>query len=87
MSEKRKEQRHPLAATMKISHPDIGDVFVKTKDLSEHGLFVLADPQNMPPVGSIVKCQVQRGEVEMPVLSMKIVRAVSDGLGLLFVDE
>lgn len=87
MKERRSEQRHPIAAEMKISHPDVGDIIVKTKNLSDSGLFVVAGSQQMPPVGTLVNCQVQREGEDMPVVPMKIVRTTEGGLGLLLVDS
>ena len=87
MSEKRADQRHPISVVVKIAHGDIGEIFVKTKNLSDHGLFIITDPNKMPPVGSVVSCQIQREGEDLPLVPMKIVRIGGDGLGLEFIES
>jgi hypothetical protein len=87
MDDRREHTRHPLIVDIKISHPDIGELIVKTKNISDGGVFILVEPTNMPPLGEIVQGQVQ-GEVDdLPVVSMKIVRTEKDGLGLQFLED
>lgn len=85
MSDKRKHERYPFATDVKISHPDIGEKIVKTKDISDSGIFILVEPTAMPAIGEIVQGQVQGGAGEMPIVKMKIVRTDDDGLGLQFI--
>lgn len=87
MENKRKHPRFPLNVDVKISHPDIGEQIVKTRDLSDGGIFILADPTAMPPIGEIIHGQVQGESDDFPVVSMKIVRIEDDGLGLQFIDD
>ncbi|MGD2117393.1 MAG: PilZ domain-containing protein [Chromatiales bacterium] len=87
MSNNREHSRHPVAVNIKISHPAIGERIVKTKNLSDGGVFLLVDPSEMPPVGEIIQGQVQ-GEIDdLPIVKMKIVRADDDGLGLEFIED
>ena len=87
MDDRREHTRHPLIVDIKISHPDIGELIVKKKNISDGGVFILVEPTNMPPLGEIVQGQVQ-GEVDdLPVVSMKIVRTEKDGLGLQFLED
>lgn len=86
MNDKRKHERIPLTTDIKISHPAIGEKIVKTKDVSDSGVFIIVEPTEMPPIGEVVEGQVQGGGGDMPVLKMRIVRVVGDGLGLQFVD-
>ncbi len=86
MDDRREHMRHPLAVDVKITHPDIGELIVKTKDISDGGLFIFVEPAEMPPIGEIVQGQVQ-GEVEdLPIVEMRIVRTERDGLGLRFIE-
>jgi hypothetical protein len=87
MNNKRKHERYPFATDVKISHPDFGEKIVKTKDISDSGVFILVEPTAMPPVGEIVQGQVQGGAGDMPVVKMKIVRMEDDGLGLQFIES
>ncbi len=86
MKDKREHLRHPLTVEVKISHPDIGELIVKTKNISDGGLFILVEPAEMPPIGEIVQGQVL-GEVDdLPIVTMKIVRTEEDGMGLQFIE-
>ena len=85
MSDKRKHERYLFTTDVKISHPDIGEKIVKTKDISDSGIFILVEPTTMPALGEIVQGQVQGGAGDMPIVKMKIVRTDDDGLGLQFI--
>ena len=87
MENKRKHPRVPLNVDIKISHPDVGEMIVKTKNFSDGGLFILVDPAAMPPIGEIIQGQVQAEFGDFPVVSMKIVRTEDDGLGLQFIED
>ena len=87
MENRREHIRHPVTVDIKISHPDIGEVLVKTKNISDGGVFIIVDKTEMPPIGSIVQGQVQ-GEVDdLPVVTMKIVRTEKEGMGLQFIED
>lgn len=85
MSNKRQHIRHPLQVDIKISHPAIGEKLVKSKDISDGGLFILTEPEGMPSPGEIVMGQVQGPIADAPLLKMKIVRTEKEGLGLQYV--
>ena len=84
MENKRQHERYPLSVDVRITHPDIGDKMVKTRNISDSGLFIIVEPTEMPAVGEVVQGQVQSEHDDMPVVSMKIVRMEDDGLGLQF---
>ena len=86
MENKREHPRYPLSVDVKISHPDIGEKMVKTRNISDSGLFILVEPTAMPPIGEVVQGQVQGEHDDMPVVKMKIVRMEDDGLGLRFLE-
>lgn len=84
MENKRQHERYPLSVDVKVTHPDIGEKIVKTRNISDSGLFIIVEPTEMPAIGEVVVGQVQ-GEIEdAPVVKMKIVRMEDDGLGLKF---
>lgn len=87
MSDKRQFVRTPFACRIKIQHESIGELMVKTRDISDGGVFVILDPDQVPPIGSIVTGQVQGMPGEAPVLDMEVVRAEPDGVGLKFLSE
>lgn len=84
--EQRRHLRTPLACRIKIAHETIGELVVKTRDISDGGVFVILDPKDIPAVGTIVTGQVQGLMDEAPVLAMEVVRIESEGVGLRFVD-
>lgn len=87
MSNKRVYPRTMMKARIRINHPDLGEVFGHTRDLSDGGVFV-DNPllANLEP-GTEVSGQVQDMPFEAPVLRMVVQRVVSgEGAGLAFID-
>ncbi len=87
MSNKRKHPRIPMAVKVKIFHESFGEKIVKTRNISDSGLFLLAEPTELPSIGEIVTGMVQGMIDNPPVLNMKIVRAEKDGVGLQFFES
>lgn len=85
MSDKREYLRTPITCRIKIVHAELGEMLVKTRDLSDGGVFVLLDPDQAPPIGSFVTGQVQGLMDDAPILEMEVVRAEPEGIGLRFV--
>ena len=88
MANQRQYPRTMMKCRIKISHPELGDVYGQTRDLSDGGVFVEnADLASLPP-GSVVQGQVQDMPIEAPVLKMMIQRVIAgEGAGLAFLDE
>ena len=88
MSNKRVYPRTMMKARIRISHPELGDVFGQTSDLSDGGVFVEnAQLASLAP-GTEVTGQVQDMPFEAPVLRMVIQRVVAgEGAGMAFLDE
>ena len=82
MDNKRKYTRHTIVVNIKISHADIGVKVVKTRDVSDGGVFVLSEPVEALIPGSIVEGQVQDMVGDVPVVMMEVVRVEKTGLGL-----
>jgi len=80
--ERRAHPRTPYECLIKVSHESIGTVVVKTRDISDGGMFVITENIEIPPVGTIVDGQVQDGRP----IKMKVVRIVDEGIGLKFVE-
>lgn len=88
MSNQRQHPRTPMKCRIRISHPDIGDVYGQTRDLSDGGVFVENPELAALPAGTIVEGQVQDMPIEAPILKMIIQRHIAgEGAGLAFVDE
>lgn len=83
--DKRKHIRTPLQCKIKISHASFGEVVVKTLDISDGGVFVALDANQIPPVGTIVTGQVQGLMEDAPILQMEVMRVASGGVGLRFI--
>lgn len=88
MANQRQYPRTMMKCRIKITHPDLGDVYGQTRDLSDGGVFVEnADLASLAP-GSEVQGQVQDMPIEAPVLRMVIQRVIAgEGAGLAFLDE
>ena len=78
--------RHPISVDIKISHSTIGEKIVKTKNVSDSGLFIIVEPTEMPPIGEIIQGQIQEMD-DAPVVKMVIVRIEKEGLGLQFIES
>ena len=88
MSNKRVYPRTMMKARIRISHPDLGDVYGQTRDLSDGGVFVDNPVLATLEPGSEVSGQVQDMPFEAPVLRMVIQRVVpGEGVGLAFLDD
>lgn len=85
--DKRVHPRHDISVSVKVSHPDIGEKVVHTRNVSDSGLFLITDPTDMPPPGEIIQGQVLGMMDDPPVVTMKIVRVEKEGIGLQFVES
>lgn len=86
MNDNRKHIRTRLTSSVKLTHPDVGTIEVKTRDISDGGIYLLSAITNLPPIGSQVKVQLIDTPFEAPVLDMRIVRLEDEGIGLVFLD-
>ncbi|NLY59651.1 MAG: PilZ domain-containing protein [Gammaproteobacteria bacterium] len=88
MSNKRVYPRTMMKARIKITHPQLGEVFGQTRDLSDGGVFVDNPELANLPAGTEVQGQVQDMPFEAPVLRMVIQRTVpGEGAGMAFLDD
>lgn len=87
MADKREYPRTPMACRIKIWHESLGELLVKTRDISEGGVFVVLEPDQMPPIGSHVTGQVQGLTDQAPVVRMEVVRTEPEGIGLKFLPD
>jgi len=84
--DKRRHIRTPLACRIKIANNTIGEIIVKTRDISDGGVFVVLEPDQVPPIGTHVTGQVQGLMDDAPILEMEVVRVEPSGVGLRFVN-
>ncbi|MBB3169651.1 PilZ domain-containing protein [Simiduia aestuariiviva] len=83
-TDNRRYPRIPVRCRVLIQHASCGEVLAQTRDISDGGIFIVANPEVMPPVGTEVRGQVQGMLVDAPVVDMIIVRIEEGGLGLKF---
>lgn len=76
-----------MAVKVKIFHPERGEILVKTRNISDSGLFLLLDAEDIPPLGTILTGQVQGMLEDPPLVKMKVVRLEAGGMGLLFMED
>lgn len=88
-SENRKHLRIGLAVEIELSLPGQGTINVRTRNISDGGLYLLLDDIQLPPIGSEVtvrlKNQLGDGE-EPPTNRATVVRHETDGVGLEFIE-
>ncbi|MAL98393.1 PilZ domain-containing protein [Hydrocarboniclastica marina] len=85
MTNRREFARTAMNASVKVCHPLIGEAIYKTRDISDGGIYVVAESDRYPPLGDHVQVQVQGLPVAAPTVTMEIVRHGGDGYGLQFV--
>ncbi|GGY87331.1 PilZ domain-containing protein [Cellvibrio zantedeschiae] len=83
--DKRRHIRTPLACRIKVTHGS-EEMIVKTRDISDGGVFVVLEPDQVPPVGTQVTGQVQGLMDDAPILEMEVVRVEPEGVGLRFIN-
>jgi hypothetical protein len=88
-SEQRRHLRIGLVVEIELTLPDGNVVTVRTKNISDGGLFLVLDDITLPPVGTEVqvrlKNQLGDGE-EPPINRARVVRHDPDGIGLAFIE-
>ncbi len=86
---KRGDSRMPVTLTVEVTHESVGTLELKTRDMSNGGIFVFLDADPGLPIGLEVTVKVKGrlgdGE-EPPTLQMEVVRAEPLGFGLKFLD-
>lgn len=78
--------RTALNAQVSVTHPSLGRRIYNTRDISDGGIFVVAEGDELPGIGDRVEVQVQGLPVPAPVLEMEVVRMTIDGFGLQFIN-
>jgi len=88
-SENRKHLRIGLVVDIELTLPEKGQVIVRTKNISDGGLFLILDDIVLPPIGTEVQVRLQNqlgdGD-EPPINRAMVVRSGPDGVGLEFLE-
>lgn len=83
--DRREYLRTAMSAKVSVEHARFGRLVFSTRDISDGGVFIVADNDEYPlELGDEVKVQVQGLPVPAPVLDMVVVRITVDGYGLQF---
>ncbi|WP_062063788.1 PilZ domain-containing protein [Cellvibrio sp. OA-2007] len=85
--DKRRHVRTTFACRIKIAHESVGELLVKTRDISDGGVFVVLEPEQIPPIGTRLTGQVQGLMDDAPILQLEVVRVEPAGVGLRFLQE
>jgi len=86
-ADQRKSSRIPLIARVRVMHPNFGQRILKSKDISDGGMFIISDACDWPAVGSRMQVQALDTPVEAEMLLVQLVRKTPQGVGVMFVDE
>jgi hypothetical protein len=86
--DKRSSPRISASFKVEMSHPELGTVLTKTRDISDRGAFVFTEQDASPDIKERVQLKVLGlpGEPASPVES-EVVRVEYEGVGLKFVLE
>lgn len=82
---RRQDMRIKVKAKVKLSHPSVGQVLLESGDISDSGVFLYTGEITPPEVGERVTIQMTGMPMEAPIVTMKVVRHISEGIGLQFV--
>lgn len=88
-SENRKHLRIGLVVEIELTLPDKEAFDVRTRNISDGGLYIILDDIELPPIGTEVKVRLknQLGDGEEPPINRAlVVRHESDGMGLQFLE-
>lgn len=88
-TENRKHLRIGLIVEIELTLPDVGLINVRTRNISDGGLYLVLDDIELPPLGGEVTVRLKNklGDGEEPPLNRAmVVRHEADGIGLQFLD-
>jgi hypothetical protein len=87
MEDQRRHARTASTALVELTHPALGRMEVKARDLSDGGIFVLMGQHIAPPIGTVLQVRIKRftGAINHEPVAMRVVHHQSGGAGLAFV--
>jgi len=80
---KRQSPRVPIQLEVEFDHQHTGVLFLKTRDISDTGIFIKLPTSDYPPIGTKAKVKL-KNNFDPPILDMEVVRHSSSGIGLTF---
>lgn len=91
MKEHRRFERYPIEVEVEVVIPKMlldQKRIMRTRDMSNGGLFIATDGSPLPPMGAELRVRViQQGQGEaMPVVRARVVRVSAEGMAVAFQD-
>lgn len=83
MSNQRQHIRTPITLTVKVT-TNTGEEKLKTRDMSDSGLYLCKNEQDLLDIGTLIQVQVL-GIDDAPCLKAEIVRHDNEGMGIRYV--
>ena len=81
MSENNYNIRTPLRAGIRLTHPILGELLLKTRDISQSGAFVIYEENDDLKIGDTVT--IQSTDIDdAPVIDAEIVRIEASGFAV-----
>ena len=78
---RRRAVRTPLCVTVMVLDEGAEPLCVRTRDISDGGVFLLMDEPH-PPIGEILRIQVVGlGSGEAPIVEVRVKRSTREGIG------
>ncbi len=87
MEERRLYLRTRLASSIKVNHPESGEIICDCINISEGGIALQVKEWVIPAVGEQVTVQMQGTAIEAPVVVMEIIRIENDIIALKFLEN
>ena len=87
MSDKRRDQRIGIKLDVELEVEDKEPSVLKTRDLSNSGVFLESASDSLPVEGSIVTIRIKQSfaEGEAPKVRAQVVRVDNEGIALKFI--
>lgn len=86
-NDKRRFVRTALNSEVKLTHPEMGAIRVRTRDISEGGVYLLTGNKVDYPVGTEFTLQAMEMAEEAPLVKAVIVRLEPEGIALQFFED
>ena len=86
MTNKRKQLRKIVKASVILSHSVFGEIKAVTGDISNTGVFVRLDNKPTLPKGAHIKLQFMSSAYPSVSFNTRVARVTDEGFGLVFVD-
>lgn len=88
-SNKRNFARLPVPMDVEVRMDGAEMMVLVTVDISNGGAFIKAEPQQCPPIGSVLSLKVKGllGGEEPPTVQARVVRVTAEGIGVEFLSS